>query len=185
MPAGRDAELVRRYLARHSEEAFRALYREHSPYLFCLALRLLGGRRDEAEDALQEAWLRAAGRMASFRGSSRLRTWLAGFVINCCREIGRRQPPASDLDAMELAAPAASAPPEAGLDLERLVAALPEGQRSVLVLFHLEGYSHEEIAAMLDIAPGTSKSRLFEARRNLRRWLAGGAGGAGNQGSTP
>ena len=180
MPAGRDAEMVRRYLAGRSEEAFRALYQEHSPYLFCLALRLTGGRRDESEDALQEAWLRAAGRMPSFRGGSRLRTWLAGFVINCCREIGRRRRPASDLDAVEPAA--APAPPETGLDLERLVAALPEGQRSVLGLFHLEGYSHEEIAAMLDIAPGTSKSRLFEARRNLRRWLEGGAS---DQGSTP
>jgi len=183
MPAGKDAEMVQRYLSGRSESAFRALYREHSPYLFCLALRLTGGRKTDAEDALQEAWLRAAGRMATFRGSSRLRTWLAGFVVNCCREIGRRRRPASDLDARGPAAAAASsAPQESRLDLERLVAALPEGQRSVLVLFHLEGYSHEEIAAMLHIAPGTSKSRLFEARRNLRRWLDDGAG---NQGSAP
>jgi RNA polymerase sigma factor (sigma-70 family) len=65
------------------------------------------------------------------------------------------------------------------LDLERCVSSLPEGQREVLILFHIEGYSHDEIADLLDIAPGTSKSRLFEARRALRRQLVSEPAGSG------
>jgi RNA polymerase sigma factor (sigma-70 family) len=57
------------------------------------------------------------------------------------------------------------------LDLERCVSSLPEGQREVLILFDIQGYSHNEIAKLLEIAPGTSKSRLFEARKAMRREL--------------
>jgi RNA polymerase sigma-70 factor (ECF subfamily) len=57
------------------------------------------------------------------------------------------------------------------LDLERCVSSLPEGQREVLLLFDIQGYSHNEIAKMLEIAPGTSKNRLFEARSAMRREL--------------
>lgn len=171
---GNDRELVKSYLLGRSEEAFRLLYRAHTPYLFCLALRLSGGRPDEAEDVLQETWIRAAQRMDAFRWQSSLRTWLAGFVINCCRELRRRRPSAfRDLSAPT---PDRQSPcPTGVLDLDRLVAALPDGQREVLVLFDVEGYTHEEIAQRLDIARGTSKSRLFEARRTLRRAMTEGA----------
>lgn len=163
-----DRSLVEAYLSGRSEEAFRALYRAHTPYLFCLALRLAGGRRDEAEEAVQEAWLRAAERMAGFRWRSSLRTWISGILINCCREIGRRR--RRDVVLVEPAGRHPSAPSR--IDLERSLAELPDPQRHVVVLFYVEGYTHEEIAGLLDIAPGTSKSRLFEARRKLRRRLA-------------
>ena len=165
-----DSELVQNYLECRSEQSFRLLYRAHSPYLYRLALRLVGGHQVEAEDALQEAWIRAAERLPDFHWRSALRTWLSGFVINCCREIRRKREPAAlraDLaDQMtEVESPADR------IDLERLLEALPDGQREVLVLFHLEGFTHDEIADRLDIAPGTSKSRLFQARRTLRRWI--------------
>jgi RNA polymerase sigma-70 factor (ECF subfamily) len=175
-----DEELVERYLGERSEGAFRALYRAHTPYLFCLALRLCGGDRQEAEEAVQEGWVRAAQRLGAFRHRSSLRTWLAGIVINCSREQRRwrRRVVDPDTERWREGAPArvprSSAPgpsPGVRVDLERLVSALPEGQREVLVLFDVEGYTHQEIAASLGIAPGTSKSRLFEARRSLRRSL--------------
>jgi RNA polymerase sigma-70 factor (ECF subfamily) len=169
----RERELVGRFLARREEAAFRELYRAHTPYLFRLALRLCGGRRAEAEDAVQDAWLRAARALASFRWGSRLRTWLGGIVVNCCREQRRRAarferaqpepPPAAE--------PSAAEPPAAAVDVEAALAALPEGLREVLVLHVIEGYTHEEVAGLLGIAPGTSKSRLFDARVLLRRRL--------------
>lgn len=168
MTRERDTELVERYLESRGEDEFRALYKEHSPYLYRLALRFAGGRSDEAEDALQEAWIRAADRLAGFRWESALRTWLGGFVFNCCREIRRRRRPEVDLEAVE--EPRTHPGTHTGLDLERLMAALPDSQRDVLVLFAIEGYTHEEIAHRLDIPTGTSKSRLFDARRNLRHW---------------
>ncbi|MEM7051709.1 MAG: sigma-70 family RNA polymerase sigma factor [Acidobacteriota bacterium] len=167
-----EARIVDQFLREGSEEAFRRLYRQHTPYLWALALRTCGGRRSEAEDALQEAWIRAAERLAEFQGRSALRTWLAGIVFNCCREVLRRRTP----QLTETPAATASNSPDQRLDLERLVATLPQGQREVLALYHLEGFTHDEIAALLDIAPGTSKSRLFEARRALRRHLEASPG---------
>jgi RNA polymerase sigma-70 factor (ECF subfamily) len=167
----RDEALVREYLATRSEEPFRQLYRSHSPYLFGLALRVCGGRRGEAEEALQEAWIRAAAKLDGFRWDSALRTWLAGIVVNCCRELRRRRPPPGpplalvDERSADLDLPGAV---DGRLDLGRLLDALPESQRIVIVLFAIEGYTHEEIGGLLGIPPGTSKSRLFEARRTLR-----------------
>ena len=86
-----DEALVTEYLESRDEGAFRDLYRAHSPYLFGLALRITGGRRDEAEEALQEAWIRAAQKLDTFRWQSALKTWLAGFVVNCCREAQRKR----------------------------------------------------------------------------------------------
>jgi RNA polymerase sigma-70 factor (ECF subfamily) len=164
-----DVELVQNYVESRSEEDFRLLYRTHSPYLYRLALRLLGGRQVEAEDALQEAWVRAAGRIHDFHWRSTLRTWLGGFVINCCRELRRKREPTGS--GVERSGPISEESSIAGrIDLERLLEALPDGQREVLVLFHVEGLTHEEIAARLAIAPGTSKSRLFQARRSLQQW---------------
>jgi RNA polymerase sigma-70 factor (ECF subfamily) len=164
----RDEELVSRYLEARAEDAFRALYRQHSPYLYGLALRLCVGRRDDAEEALQEAWIRAARRLADFRWTSTLRTWLGGFVVNCCRERFRRRRGETAANAAPLAI---ARPADDGrLDIERLLARLPEGQRTVLVLHAIEGYTHEEIGGLLGIPAGTSKSRLSEARRALRQW---------------
>jgi RNA polymerase sigma-70 factor (ECF subfamily) len=154
---------------RRDEGSFVALYREHTPYLYRLALRLVGGRAAEAEDAVQDTWLRATARLAEFRGESSLRTWLAGFAINCCRERRRKRDPD---DGAREAEPSREHPFVDRLDLERAIAALPDGHREVLVLHDLEGFTHEEIAARLGIVPGTSKSQLSRARSALRAAMA-------------
>ena len=117
---------------------------------------------------MQETWLRATARLHEFRGDASLRTWLAGFTINCCRERWRRREP----EAPESAEPAASEPIVERLDLEAAIAALPDGHREVFVLHDLEGFTHEEIAARLGIVPGTSKSQLARARAALRTRMA-------------
>jgi RNA polymerase sigma-70 factor (ECF subfamily) len=169
-PADRD--LAARFLRYQDEEAFRLLFRRHTPRLCALARRLMAGRTTDAEDVVQDAWQRAAGRLESFEWRSALSTWLSGFVINCARERLRARPlvdgdAAADLDRL----PAVGRSPAASVDLERAIAALPDGYREVLVLHDVEGMTHDEIAGHLGIAAGTSKSQLFHARRAVRARL--------------
>jgi RNA polymerase sigma-70 factor, ECF subfamily len=172
MPAeDTDRELVERFLVSGEDRAFRALFRRHAGPMFALAQRLLAGR--DAEDAVQEAWVRAMRSIATFAWRSSLRTWLNGITVNCCREILRRRAPLVDCDEPECA-PACGVPdPGARIDLDRALRSLPDGYRLVLVLHDVEGWTHREIATRLRIDPGTSKSQLARARRRLRElWHA-------------
>jgi RNA polymerase sigma-70 factor (ECF subfamily) len=167
-----DQELCDRFVRQGDEAAFRVLFRRHSPRLYAIALRMLAGRVADAEDAVQDAWLRAASGLRRFEWRSALSTWLSGIVINCARERLRARPLVQASDADLAALPAAPRPQVPALDLERGLAALPDGYREVLVLHDLYGYTHLEIADLLDIVVGTSKSQLFHARRALRARLS-------------
>jgi RNA polymerase sigma-70 factor (ECF subfamily) len=151
-------------LAAGDEAAFRMLYRQHTPRLFAVVLRLLG-RRPDAEDAVQEAWLRAVRGLAGFRRESSFASWLTGIGIRCALEILRKRPVAFEASRSE---GVTTDGPELTIDLERAIADLPDGYRIVLLLHDLEGFTHEEIGQLLAIEPGTSKSQLFHARRALR-----------------
>lgn len=162
-----DLTLLDRFLASRDETAFRLLYRQMTPQMLSLALRLTGGRSQDAEDVVQEAWSRACKLFAQFRRESRLSTWLCGIVVNCFRERKRvERYEVTDL-VEEAARPAGS------LELEQLVRRLPDRCREVLVLHDVEGYTHKEISRALKIAEGTSKHQLFRARRLLEAWLKG------------
>lgn len=165
-----DRQLVERFLLTRSDEAFRELYRSHAPVMYRLIVRLIGRADRDAEDALQDAWIRAAERLDQFRWESSLRTWLCGIAANCCRERIRRLERA-DADLAEHVSQVEPAPNWQTLDLERAMARLPAGARAVLVLHDLHGYTHEEIARLLDIEPSSSRSQLFRARRALRCML--------------
>lgn len=163
--------LVARFLAARDEATFVDLYRAATPRLWAFALRLSGGRAGEAEELVQECWTRAVERLARFRGESAFASWLGGILVNCWRESRRELRWLADDDDGEQAAERAA--PDAGdpvsrLDLESALARLPDGSRAVLLLHDLEGLTHDEIGARLGIAEGTSKSRLFAARRALR-----------------
>jgi DNA-directed RNA polymerase specialized sigma24 family protein len=86
-----DRTLVERVLERGDERAFRELYRRHTPYLYQFALRVLGGHEQEAEDVIQETWIRAVEGLAGFRWEAGLRTWLGGITLNQCRSRFRRR----------------------------------------------------------------------------------------------
>ncbi len=152
-----------------SEEAFRRLYARHTPALYAFARRMLADRPDDAEDVIQEVWLRAFGQLGSFSWGSSLRTWLSGIALNRCREVWRDR--GVSLIATDEEMPAVNGDPHVSIDVERGLAQLPSGYRAVLVLHDVEGYTHEEIATQLGIEPGTSKSQLFRARRALRKRL--------------
>ena len=156
-----DRALVAAFLAARSEDAFGTLYRRHSPMVFGLARRLAGAA--EAEDVLQEAWVRAIAGLPAFAWASSLRTWLCGIAVNCCRERWRRQ--ITSPEPEPVVAPAIS---ERTLDVQAALARLSPGYRAVVVLHDVYGYTHVEIAAMLDIEAGTSKSQLARGRQALR-----------------
>ena len=152
------------------ESAFRTLYDSHSPALYAFLLRLLGRWRSEANDALQDVWLRAARDLSRFRGRSSFRTWLFGIAVNRCREIVRMTPNASE-ELDELSSVTAPQPVGDRIDLERAIATLPLRYREVVVLHDIYEHTHAEIAALLDIDEGTSKSNLSRARAHLRTFL--------------
>jgi RNA polymerase sigma-70 factor, ECF subfamily len=162
--------LATRFTDHRDEEAFRLLFRRYTPRLYAVALRLTG-RAPDAEDVVQEAWQRAAGLFGAFEWRSSLSTWLVGIVINCARE-QRRTRPSRDATLDVGNAPVSTTPTVAlAIDLDRAIALLPDRQRHVLVLHDVEGWIHADIAAHLGIAPGTSKSDLFHARRAVRASL--------------
>ena len=164
-----DVALVERFLRARGEDAFRALYRAHTPALYALAFRLTGGDRAEAEDLVQESWVRAVRGLASFRARSALRSWLCGVLVNVRRE--RIRVDWRGAEAPDVEPSTDSDRPDDALDLERAIGALPEGARDVFVLHDVYGYSHREIGEMLGIVDGTSKSQLVRARALLRSLL--------------
>jgi RNA polymerase sigma-70 factor (ECF subfamily) len=170
-----DRELAGRVLA-GDEQAFRQLYRRHTPRLYQLALRLVGGDATEAEDVVQDAWIKATEKLDTFRWEAAFGTWLGAIGINLARETVRRHGRRREVLWDDHAEPPAADPVERlePVDLERAIAALPDGYRTVLILHDVEGYTHEEIAAQLGVAAGTTKSQLFWARRAVRALLAPG-----------
>jgi RNA polymerase sigma-70 factor, ECF subfamily len=171
-----ERRLVARVLRDRDERAFRELYRRHTPALYLLALRLLGSRASHAEDVVQDVWVRAVRNLHAFSWSSTLRTWLGGIVVNCCREMARSGAREERAVMAWASAPSGEAAwtPET-LALEDAIAGLPDGQREVLVLHDIYGYTHKELADVLGIAVGTSKSQLHDARRAVRAALSVGA----------
>ncbi len=169
-----DRELADRVVQAGDEAAFRTLYRRHSPTVYQFVLRLVGGDIVEAEDILQEAWLRASRNLARFRWESAFRSWLTGIALNRVREMARRKK--RSLVEVDAGWEVAGAAPDPGqrVDLERALQLLPSGFRTVLVLHDVEGFTHQEIGERLGITDGTSKSQLHGARKAMRRLLGRG-----------
>ncbi len=178
LPASPDRALAEQVLA-GDEGAFRQLYRRHTPRLLQLALRLLGGAEADAEDVVQDTWIKAVEKLDTFRWESAFGTWLHAIALNVSREAVRKRGRRQETPFPEQMEPAAPAPFERVevMDLERAIAQLPDGYRTVLVLHDVEGFTHEEIAEQLGIAAGTTKSQLFWARRAVRAQLAPVKGG--------
>jgi RNA polymerase sigma-70 factor (ECF subfamily) len=169
-----DRELVARFLATRSDEAFLRLYDRHTPALYRFAARLAGGSGAEPAEIVQEAWVRALTRLDEFRWGSSLGTWLCGIALNRAREL--RRGGARDRAIVELVErePRTVGPPESAWSraVEHAIAGLPDGYREILLLHDVEGFTHAEIARHFGIADGTSKSQLHRARLALREALA-------------
>lgn len=163
-----DAELVLAVRRDRSDAAFSALYDRHTPRAFQVAWRILGGNAHEAEDVVQEAWIRAITMLETWRKGEAFGAWLRGIAAHVAIDLLRRQHRFVMVTDIE---PVVEQSVEQ-IDLERAIAALAPGYRAVLVLHDIEGFSHQEIADRLGITVGTSKGQLFKARRAVRARLS-------------
>ncbi|MFZ6009223.1 MAG: RNA polymerase sigma factor [Bacteroidota bacterium] len=162
-----DREIVDIFLRTQSEQAFRTLYRQKTPALYRIALRITGDVY-VAEELVQEMWCVAVRKLPGFEWRSALQTWLVSILMNLARQQFRGKiNHAADADI--LIDPLSHQAQK--MDLEKAINLLAPGYRSVIVLHDIEGYKHHEIAAMLEISEGTSKSQLFNARKILRQFL--------------
>lgn len=169
-----DRRLVARCL-RHEPGAFDELYSLYAPRVFSLACRMTGSSTT-GEDLLQDIFLLVYRKLGGFKGESALGTWVYRLAANSCVDYLRSRHHRLDQasDALD-----EQSPPRAPvgrlsverLDLERAIAQLPPGYRAAFVLHDVEGYDHREIAGMLGIAEGTSKSQVHKARMRMRDLL--------------
>lgn len=160
--------------------AFAQIYALHKRRIYSLCLRMVGNVA-EAEDLTQEAFLQLHRKIATFRGDSAFSTWLHRLAINVVLMHLRKkglsvisldeamEPTPEEGPGRSFGAPDLSLTGSIDrLALERAIADLPAGYRLIFVLHDIEGYEHNEIAAMLDCSIGNSKSQLHKARLKLR-----------------
>lgn len=181
-----DEELVRQFLA-GQRQAFETLVVRHQDRVYGLCVRLIG-TPSLAEEAAQDIFVRVYRSLDSFRGDSRFTTWLYRVTINHCRNVAayrnrRQERRHESLDQAreddDGAGPARELPDDEPLAEDRLLtrerlevlaeelARLDPLWREILVLRDVEGLSYEEIGHLLDVPPGTVKSRLHRARADL------------------
>ena len=156
-----------------AESAFRELFRRHTPHLLQFVSRILGASRADAEDVVQDTWLRAYPALVTFRNESSFSTWLCSVGTRAALDHLRKGKRHAADSLFDDDAPAAPPSNDERMDIEQAIAQLAPGYRMVLLLHDVEGFTHEEIALQLGIAPGTSKAQLFKARRAMRTLLTG------------
>ena len=157
--------------------AYERLYRLQGARMRNLARNLLGTQSD-AEDAVQETFLKIQRSIATFRGQSSFVTWTFRILVNTCHDLRRSRtrrkefvPDEREDGPMPVEPRAPGGHPSLKLALERAIATLTQQQRSVFQLYEVEGFHHAEIAAMLEITETASKNTLFQAKKNLRQTL--------------
>jgi RNA polymerase sigma-70 factor (ECF subfamily) len=181
-----DRELARR-ASGGDDGAFEEVYRINSGRVFALCLRM-SGSRERASELTQDVFVHVWERLGTYRGESALSSWIYRLTVNLvlsnARRDGRRltHEVNEELERTDLAEqPAqtqierASVRPASvldGIDLERAIAGLPQGARTVFVLHDVEGYRHDEIAKMTGTAEGTCRAQLHRARRLLMEALS-------------
>jgi RNA polymerase sigma-70 factor (ECF subfamily) len=171
VPDDRDGERsLARLAASGDAEAFERLYRQHAGRVFALCLRMTGSSQ-RATELTQDVFVRVWRRLATWRGDAALSTWIhrltVNLIISNVRGVRRRQ--SREVDVTD-ADKSRSTPPrsvDSAVDLERAIAALPPGARTVFVLHDIEGYQHDEIARLTGTAEGTCRAQLHRARRLL------------------
>jgi len=173
-----DLDLARQSAA-GDVEAFETLYRRHFRRVYLLCLRMLGNPT-EAEDLTQETFTHLYNKIGSFRGDSAFTTWLHRLTVNQVLMHFRRRKSRPEFTTFDGETPIqivrgtenpGNMPIVDRLMLEDAISKLPPGYRSIFVLHDVEGHEHGEIARMLGISEGTSKSQLHKARLKIRNLI--------------
>lgn len=156
-------------------DAFESVYRAHAPAVFALCRRMCDDDA-EAKEHVQDAFVRVWERLPTYRGQSTLATWLHRVAVNVVLEKWRANKRDAlrmldDPEGLVLGSQGVETDPDVAMDVAAALTRLPAGSRTVFVLHDIEGYAHDEIAAMTGIAAGTSRTQLFRARRALAKLL--------------
>lgn len=166
-----EAELIQGCLD-NNRLAQRQLYDRYSKAMYTIAYRITGDF-ELANDVLQEAFIKVFRNLSKFRKESTLGAWIKTIVVRTAISRVKRQTnfePLENHHTKDLIVNWGS-----NLDieyLEKAIAALPDGYRAVFVMIEVEGYSHKDVAEMLGISVGTSKSQLFYAKKRLRKTIS-------------
>ena len=159
--------------------AFELLYERYHRRTYSLCLRMTSSQT-EAEDLTQEVFIQLFRKIGSFRGDSAFSTWLHRLTVNQVLMHFRRRSVKNERTSEDGEMPEQSVPGTANpnrmqvvdrIALKNAIAELPNGYRNVFVLHDVEGFEHEEVARMMGISVGTSKSQLHKARLKLRGLL--------------
>lgn len=165
-----ESELVKSCLA-DDRVAQKNLYDKYRKAMYTLAYRVTGDF-ELANDVLQDAFVKVFRGLTSFRGESTLGAWIKTIVVRTAYSYLRKEQ--HFFESVDNLPPSAQVDWGHYLDaeyLEKAILSLPEGYRTVFVLIEVEGYSHKEVANLLGISEGTSKSQLFYAKKRLREIL--------------
>lgn len=159
--------------------AFEQLYQRHNRRVYSLCLRMTQNV-SEAEDLAQEVFIQLFRKVGSFRGDSAFTTWLHRLTVNQVLMHFRKRSVRDEKTTEEGETPEQivrgtenpnQMPVVDRIALDRAIAQLPPGYKSVFILHDVEGHEHEEVAKMLGCSVGTSKSQLHKARMKMRRLL--------------
>ncbi|MDO7847886.1 sigma-70 family RNA polymerase sigma factor [Hymenobacter sp. M29] len=162
-----EPELLAGCLAQH-RPAQQQLYQRYKAAMFSCALRILRDA-DLAHDALQEAFVRVFRQLDTFRREPTLGAWIRTIVVRQALQLLRRESQMEVYDPLRHAEPlVAWHDGLTGEALDKAIGELPAGYRSVFCLVEVEGYSHREVAELLGVSEGTSKSQLYHAKRQLQ-----------------
>ncbi len=147
--------------------AQKALYDQYKLQMYTLAYRITGNFED-AEDVLQEGFLKVFRSIDSFRGDSKAGTWIHTIMARTALGRVKNKMQFTDLEIVPEVADQSNYLSVESEYLEKAILALPDGYRSIFTLYEIEGFKHREIADMLDISENTSKSQLHKAKRMLQ-----------------
>lgn len=161
-----------RHTGRRDLPAFEAVYRDHHRRVWAFASRWERDT-DRAEELLQEVFVRVWRALPDFRGESALATWIHSIAVRTALDGARRGRRREERERTAVEdQPVAAEPRHAeAVDLERAIAALPDGQRRMFLLHAVEGYRCREIAERMGVATGTVQSQVFRAREKLKEVL--------------
>ena len=167
-----EEELIQR-CHKLDQSACKTLYDQNSGWMYALCLRYARDT-DLAKDMLQDAFIRIFEKLNTYRGEGNFKGWMRRLTVNVA--LGYFQKTEFKINKTGVTKAERELEPDNNLleqigrsELQHLINALPNGQRLVFNAFCIEGYSHQEIAEMLGISEGTSKSQLFDAKKTLRQ----------------
>lgn len=158
------------FLLNNDERYFLPLYRKYTPMLYQFLLKSLNSNHYIVEEIIQETWVRVIQNLTTFKWRSSFKTWLFGIAINIKKEFLRENSSIKNEYFQLNPIPDNGYKPDS-IDLDKAMATLPEGYKNIFILHDVQGFKHREIAEILGIEIGTSKSQLSRARSAMRKFL--------------